>query len=341
MVTSEVAWHGERRRRIRRNHPEILGLQGHEPLSGGAALVLVPLQLGIAAFLSERSLWWWLPLTLTVGPTVAHALGVLIHEGTHNLIAKSSFANKIWLLVCNLPLGAPAAFEFRAQHLLHHRYLGDADGSDTQAPTRSEERWVGGSTWRKLLSFTFGRFFYKSRPANKVAWDGWMVANWVTSLGVSVTVWWLWGGGALAYLVVSSLLAFGPHTWGARRLSEHLPVVTGQPTNSYYGPLNWVSFNVGYHVEHHDFPDVAWTKVRRLRDMAQEEYAPLFSFRSWTRLIVSYVRDSRYRVRHYVGMGPVLDESVVREGGSATPLDPRAARSVKQPSLRQDIAAAG
>jgi len=58
--------------------------------------------------------------------------------------------------------------------------------------------------------------------------------------------------------------AFGPHPLGARRLSEHWTLREGQPTCSYYGPANWVSFHVGYHVEHHDFPVVQRELDRRV-----------------------------------------------------------------------------
>jgi sphingolipid 4-desaturase/C4-monooxygenase len=321
MLPNKVGWHDARRARIRYAHPEVRELYGPDGRTQLAALGVVGAHFFVARALRGAALGPWLGATLVVGPTLAHALGVLIHEATHNLVAKGTRANKAWGLFLNLPLGAPAAVDFRAQHLLHHRHLGEVDpatGQDTQAPTTPEDDWVGSSTFRKLLSFTAGRFYWKGRPSGEVPFDAWKVANWVTSFGAIGLVGATWGAAPALYLLTSSLLAFGPHTFGARRLSEHLPVRDEQPTNSYYGPLNLVSFNVGYHVEHHDFPNIAWTRVKRLRELASEEYDSLFAFHSWTRLILDYFVDERYRVRHYVGLGEPLGEAAVASGsGSA------------------------
>lgn len=123
--------------------------------------------------------------------------------------------------------------------------------------------FAGRSPVRKLLSFTFGRFFYEARSANRAPHDAWLAANVVACVAADALFVWAMGAQSLAYVALSSLLAFGPHVLGARRISEHLTIRRGQPTNSYYGPLNRVSFDLGYHVEHHDFPALRRRAVRR------------------------------------------------------------------------------
>jgi len=100
------------------------------------------------------------------------------------------------------------------------------------------------------------------------------------------------GGAPFKYLVMSAVFAIGLHPLGARWIQEHFAIAPGQETYSYYGPLNKVSFNVGYHNEHHDIVNVPWSRLPQIRRIAPEFYDSLHSYSSWTALLVRFVRDS-------------------------------------------------
>ena len=280
---------------------------------------LVVAQLTTAVALRQSPWWLVFAVAFVVGAPLAHGLGVLIHECSHNLVFRSTGSNKALAIVANLALGAPAAIEFRHQHLLHHRHLGDTrepDGGDTQAPILREVRATGASSWRKILSFTFGRFVFGGRSANRPQVDAWLVGNIVVCVGVSLAVALVFGARSLSYLLVSPLLGFGPHPLGARRLAEHFTLRRGQPTTSYYGVGNAISFDVGYHVEHHDFPHVPWTRLRRLRAIASPYYDGLAVVPSWTGFLLAHFFDGRRHVGQYVG----LSDDYVEPSADAPPL---------------------
>jgi len=323
-----VSWHLRRHRAILHQHARVKELFGSEPTSAVWTVVLATAQIALAVYAAHTRPWALVAMALTVGAVVAHALGVLIHEASHNLVFRRGWMNKLVAIVANVPHGAPAAIEFRHQHMLHHKYLGDAadpDGRDTQAPTRKEVEIVGHSTLGKILSFTFGRFFYKARPANAVPHDRWFWSNAAACVAVDALLVAFAGWRPLAYLLLSSLVAFGPHVMGARRVAEHLTLRPGQPTNSYYGTLNLVSFDVGYHVEHHDFPAIPWRHLRRLNETAPEYYGGLASIRSWSVLMAAYFFDPRYGVAQYTGVSSEFLELAERQPRRRGATDPSTA----------------
>merc|ERR1711924_208397 len=81
------------------------------------------------------------------------------------------------------------------------------------------------------------------------------------------------------------------HPCAAHFLAEHYVFVGETETYSYYGPLNMLTFNVGYHNEHHDFPNIAWTKLPKLKAMAPEFYDNLPYHKSWPMVIWKFITD--------------------------------------------------
>lgn len=64
-------------------------------------------------------------------------------------------------------------------------------------------------------------------------------------------------------------------------------------TCSYYGPLNRLTFNVGYHVEHHDFPSIPGSRLPMLSKIAPEFYSTLNYHTSWTKVLWQYITDPK------------------------------------------------
>jgi len=252
---------------------------------------LVAAQLWLAFEL--RAAPWWLIVAVAygVGGVINQALLLAIHELSHNLAFKKPLANRAFALFVNLPVGAPVAETFRYYHLLHHTHQGD-ERLDTDLPTELEGRMLKRPI-TKLMWLAGQGFAYALRPlfVHPKKPSAAELFNFALQLGFNVAVFYLWGGKALAYLPISSLIVMGLHPIAGHYISEHYVFRDGQETYSYYGPLNRLAFNVGYHNEHHDFPYIPGSRLARLRAQAPEFYDSLHSHSSWALTLWRFVTE--------------------------------------------------
>jgi len=288
--------HRDRARAIVAAHPEVRRLIGRNRWSFGVLLGLVSLQVVLAAVSGAWLPWWGvLALAWCVGAFANHGLYVMIHEATHDRIFTHRRANMLAGIVADLPNVIPAFVTFRNYHIRHHIDLSGYDG-DADVPSRWEVKLVGHGALRKalwLLLFPVVQSLRPPRLKGMRFFDRWVALNWVVGFGFDALIWLLLGPGALLYLFASFYFAISLHPLGARWIQEHFQVAPPQQTYSYYGPMNRIAFNIGYHNEHHDLPSIPWNRLPRLRAMAPEFYDPLVSHRSWTALVLRWIFDRR------------------------------------------------
>jgi sphingolipid 4-desaturase/C4-monooxygenase len=301
--------HAGRGRELLAAHPELRALAGHNPMSAVWTVALVAAQIGLALLVGDRRWFVWLPCAYIAGATIDHALWVLIHECSHNLIFRRRTANRLVAIVANLPMVVPGAISFAKYHLLHHRHLGELD-YDCGIPGPLEARTVARSSLAKaswVAGYAVVQGVRPSRLKKVRLLDAWTVANMIVEFAaMGALVYWT-GSGPIGYLLASTVFAIGLHPLGGRWIQEHFALAPDQETYSYYGPLNKVAFNAGYHVEHHDLITVPWSRLPEIRRTAPEFYDSLHSYQSWTALLVRFIVDRHLTLFNYV-VRPSRDE---------------------------------
>ena len=300
--TNESEPHTRRRKAIIAKYPQVAKLTGYEPKTKWIVTLVVTLQFAVAYHLRNESplSFKFIALAYVIGATANQAIFLAIHELSHNLLFKKPFHNKMFAVFTNLPIGIPYSASFQPYHQLHHKFLGD-EYLDTDLPTRFEGI-VLLNVLGKVFFAIFQILFYALRPMfiTQIKFTYVHLLNIIFQVAADVIMVKLWGVNALLYFIMSSFLAGSLHPCAGHFIAEHYVLnennaprhapVNGvtidkellpEETYSYYGSLNRLTWNVGYHNEHHDFPYIAWSKLPELRRIAAEFYDPLPQIDSW------------------------------------------------------------
>ncbi len=288
-------YHIKRRREILEKYPEVRSLYGAYWPSAVYICLIVLSQLVIAYLLKEQPWWLILIIAYALGAFFNHSLYVMIHECTHNVVFKNRLGNKIMGLVCDIPLFLPSAMGFRKYHMIHHKHMGEYS-YDPDIVSHTEARLVGNSTFKKAIWLFFFSLSQALRPLKVQFYrplNFWTAINTILQVFINFAIYYFMGPMALLYLALSSLFALGLHPLGGRWIQEHFVTQEGQETYSYYGPLNKLTFNMGFHNEHHDFMNVAWINQPKLTQIAPEFYTNLKSYKSWTGVLLNFIFNPR------------------------------------------------
>ncbi|TAQ91507.1 hypothetical protein B7494_g222 [Chlorociboria aeruginascens] len=189
-------------------------------------------------------------------------------------------------------------------HLTHHKSLG-VDGLDADLPTALEAVFLD-SILGKAFFCTFQILFYAIRPmfVYRIPITNIHILNIAIQILFNIALVKLTSIHSLYYLILSSFLAGSLHPCAGHFIAEHYvfekqPISAKDPktgveipeTFSYYGALNFFTYNVGLHNEHHDFPAVPWTRLPALHELAKEFYVDLPRHESWINVIWQFVWD--------------------------------------------------
>ena len=225
------------------------------------AMVLT--QIISAYFVKDMSWPFVILFAYVFGGTINHSLTLAIHDISHNTAFGYHYAtwNRYFGMLANLPLGVPMSISFKKYHVDHHRYLG-GDVLDVDLPTRSEG-YLFRNSFLKIIWLLLNPLFYALRPlaVNPKPMNVLEIYNAIIQLAFDAWIFYMWGPKPIVYFLSGTLLSLGLHPVTGHFISEHYMYTKGFETYSYYGCLNLITFNVGYHVEHHDFPAIPSAKL--------------------------------------------------------------------------------
>src|SRR5580692_3289474 len=256
----------------------------------GGLWVEVAVLLAAVNLIPRLALGWSVPLgillVLLMGLRM-NAFGVILHEGSHGLLAKSRSLND---RICNWGIAfwtINSVEEYRPTHRLHHRYLGqerDPDWRFYLVPSRRGaltflmvQDLFGVTAFRRATTRISGTSHESGAPASLLTRPQLLVGKLITQL-VIVGQFLLFQGfprGIVFYVVfwLVPIVCMYPMILRLKIITEHFDPGLRDPSKVFWiartSCAGWlqdhlVGARMEYHFEHHVIPTIPYRGLKRL-----------------------------------------------------------------------------
>jgi fatty acid desaturase len=216
-----------------------------------------------------------------------NAYGVILHEGSHGLLAGSRKLND---RISNWGIAfwtINSVEEYRPTHRLHHRYLGHEDDPDRVfylVPARRGaltllilQDLFGVTAFRRATSRISGTSTESGAPASLLTRPGLLVGKLLTQLVVlaQFLIFQGWLRGLLFYVVfwLVPIVCMYPMILRLKTITEHFDPALRDPSKVHWiartSCASWlqdhlVGARMQYHFEHHVLPTVPYRGLKKL-----------------------------------------------------------------------------
>ena len=237
--------------------------------------------------------WLVYLLMIVVIATRQHALGILMHDGTHYRCLTNRKANDIICdLFCALPIGMLTS-RYRYEHQLHHRFLntsGDPYWNDFEHDTDwqwPKKKWdaamiflkdLAGLNASRISRVTYrwspwiNHFSGKEIPPPLTVSERITIYGFYTALFSIITLTGTWFEFVVLWLVPLSTVMIA--LMRLRTIAEHLVLpnknaldASRHTDGTLLERLSISPLNINYHIDHHLFPLVPYYRLPQLHEL--------------------------------------------------------------------------
>jgi len=276
--------HADRRLQILRKHPEIKKYMkaNGDPWMALVGILMVFLQLFLGYLNTQIPLDTMLSVrfffNIFVGSWVASWLLISLHEAAHCLLFGASHPrlNRWYGIFANIVLIIPLFTYFKRHHRRHHKFLGNKD-FDAEFPSAIEAHIFSKHAILKYFWMVYNPILQHFRSAfmgdGTRDWMTWEEFINVTScFSFTGFLFYMKADYFWTHFALSTFVALGTNMFGIWAMIVHCLYFDKEGTVSYYGWMNPWILNFGYHMEHHDFPNVPARFLPEIRRIAPEFY---------------------------------------------------------------------